>query len=111
MLPVHFGLGEATVVDEVRIHWPIGLVQTITDIAGSQILPVTEPLLSLSIAREGEGIVLRWPAVRQFLLESSNLVDEPWSEVTDVPGQTGGQKILPLTVTGGARFFRLRYLR
>lgn len=29
MLPVHFGLGHATEVDSIEIHWPSGLVQRV----------------------------------------------------------------------------------
>jgi subtilisin family serine protease len=32
-LPLHFGLGDATVVDELRVRWPSGLVETFSDLA------------------------------------------------------------------------------
>jgi hypothetical protein len=38
----HFGLGAETVVDELRIEWPSGQVQIFTNIAGDQVLAVTE---------------------------------------------------------------------
>lgn len=40
----HFGLGDAAKAEEVRIEWPSGNVQTLTDVAVDQILTVTEPL-------------------------------------------------------------------
>ena len=43
MLPVHFGLGEASKVDYIEIRWPSGIVQTLSDIAANQRLTVTEP--------------------------------------------------------------------
>ena len=43
MLPVHFGLGQAAVVDEVRVRWPSGTVQTLRDVAANQALTATEP--------------------------------------------------------------------
>ena len=43
MLPVHFGLGTASSVDELTIRWPSGTVQTLEDIAPNQTLTVTEP--------------------------------------------------------------------
>ena len=43
MLPVHFGLGSATVVDEITVRWPSGAVQTLRDVAPNQTLTVTEP--------------------------------------------------------------------
>ncbi|MCK6500948.1 MAG: VCBS repeat-containing protein, partial [Nitrospira sp.] len=41
----NFGLGDATQADEVRIQWPSGNVQILTDVAANQILTVTEPTL------------------------------------------------------------------
>ena len=43
MLPAHFGLGTAGVVDEIRIQWPGGAVQTLHDVAPNQVLTVVEP--------------------------------------------------------------------
>ena len=47
--PLHFGLGEATIVDEIEVHWPIsGQVQTLTNVASNQILTITaEPYVYL----------------------------------------------------------------
>jgi len=42
-LRAHFGLGDATSVDTLRIEWPSGIVQELTDVAPNQILTVTEP--------------------------------------------------------------------
>jgi hypothetical protein len=41
-LVVHFGLGEATTADLVRIEWPSGNVQELTDVQADQALKVTE---------------------------------------------------------------------
>ena len=38
----HFGLGDATNIDNVRIEWPSGIVQTMTNLAAKQILTVVE---------------------------------------------------------------------
>ena len=38
----HFGLGDATNVDTLRIEWPSGIVQTFSNVAPKQILPVVE---------------------------------------------------------------------
>ena len=40
--PVHFGLGEAKVADEVEIHWPSGTLQKLTRVAADQVLLVKE---------------------------------------------------------------------
>jgi hypothetical protein len=39
----HFGLGDATNADIVRIEWPSGLVQEFQNVAAKQILTYTEP--------------------------------------------------------------------
>ncbi len=40
---VHFGLGEATVVPELEIHWPSRKTQKLTNVKADQILTVHEP--------------------------------------------------------------------
>ncbi len=40
---VHFGLGPASVVRELRIDWPSGAVQTLREVAADQVLTVREP--------------------------------------------------------------------
>ena len=46
---IHFGLGRNKVVDELRIEWPSGIVQVLTDIPANQLVHVYEPV-SPSIA-------------------------------------------------------------
>ncbi len=41
-LDIHFGLGDATVIDSMVIEWPTGISQTMTDIAANQTLEVTD---------------------------------------------------------------------
>jgi enediyne biosynthesis protein E4 len=43
-LTAHFGLGDATIVEIVRIEWPFGVVQQLTDVAARQFLSLVEPL-------------------------------------------------------------------
>ncbi|HEX8712054.1 MAG TPA: CRTAC1 family protein, partial [Terracidiphilus sp.] len=40
---VHFGLGPATVLDKLIVHWPSGAVQTLTDQPVDRVLTVEEP--------------------------------------------------------------------
>jgi hypothetical protein len=42
-LNVEFGLGDAPVIDLLRIEWPSGIVQELRDIATRQFLTLTEP--------------------------------------------------------------------
>ncbi|HEX3472311.1 MAG TPA: CRTAC1 family protein [Silvibacterium sp.] len=46
-LRVHFGLGAATKIDSVEIHWPSGKVETLTNLAADQFYSVLE----------GQGVV------------------------------------------------------
>lgn len=41
-LRIHFGLGSATKIDKVEIHWPSGAVDTVTDLAADQFYSVLE---------------------------------------------------------------------
>lgn len=41
-LNAEFGLGDATVIDSIRIEWPSGIVQILTDVAVDQFLTITE---------------------------------------------------------------------
>jgi enediyne biosynthesis protein E4 len=43
---VHFGLGSETVVREIEIRWPSGVVQKLKDVKADQILQVDEPATS-----------------------------------------------------------------
>ncbi len=43
MLPAHFGLGNAAVVDEIMVRWPSGAQQTLEDVPVNQVLTVVEP--------------------------------------------------------------------
>ncbi|MBN1481953.1 VCBS repeat-containing protein [candidate division KSB1 bacterium] len=48
-LIAHFGLGNATVVSEIRIEWPSGSDQTLFSVGADQLLTVTEGVSSESI--------------------------------------------------------------
>jgi hypothetical protein len=43
LIPVHFGLGNKTVVDRIEIVWPGGRRQVLENIKADQVLHVTEP--------------------------------------------------------------------
>jgi hypothetical protein len=39
---VHFGLGDATRIDKLAIHWPSGKIQELTDLAGDRAVVIDE---------------------------------------------------------------------
>ena len=39
----HFGLGKDGLAAKVEIHWPSGIVQTLTNVKADQIVTVDEP--------------------------------------------------------------------
>ncbi|MBE7504610.1 MAG: VCBS repeat-containing protein, partial [Verrucomicrobiales bacterium] len=43
-LEVHFGLGDATVAEVIRVEWPSGNVQELSDQAVDRVLEISEPL-------------------------------------------------------------------
>jgi hypothetical protein len=54
-LRAHFGLGDATNVDLIRIEWPSGIVQELRNVAVNQILTVTEPPRLEAVGRQPDG--------------------------------------------------------
>lgn len=42
--PVHFGLGADRSAEEIEIHWPSGIVQTLRGVAADRTIEVTEAL-------------------------------------------------------------------
>ncbi|MDZ7332075.1 MAG: FG-GAP-like repeat-containing protein [candidate division KSB1 bacterium] len=48
-LAAHFGLGNATIIDELRVEWPSGNVQTFTNVPTNQFLTINESGTAASI--------------------------------------------------------------
>ena len=72
---VHFGLGSATHVDSVTVHWPSGVVDTIGAEAADQEL----------VVEEGAGVVSRaacWPIWRHNKLVTIRYADNTTFEAT-----------------------------
>lgn len=101
----NFGLGDATVAEVVRIEWPSGTVQELTDIRADQILEIVEsPGLTLEFPNR-----ISWSAsASDFSLESAASVNGPWSEAAETVETNGGRKSIAIQPDGGARFYRLK---
>jgi len=46
-LNVHFGLGDAAIIDSIRVEWPSGMVQVLTDVDVNQFLTIEEACCGL----------------------------------------------------------------
>ena len=73
-LRVHFGLGDATTIDSLKIEWPSGVVQVLTNVAVDQFLTVTEDLTTFPPA----------PPADQAAKSGNNSVDLSWTANTEV---------------------------
>jgi hypothetical protein len=109
-LRVHFGLGDATKVDLVRVEWPSGTVKEWRNVAANQILTLTEPPALLADRDEfGEfRLNLKGGRGRLYAVDySTNLIH--WTELTDF---TATDIITPIVDPGASsvssRFYRAR---
>jgi hypothetical protein len=100
----HFGLGDATKVDLLRIQWPSGIVQELRDVAVGQYLTVTEPA-RLAMARPAELGIQCWLGMQFRVEASSDLVN--WTPLTTVTNVTG----TPVYTDPGAASQRQRFYR
>jgi hypothetical protein len=116
-LDAHFGLGDATNIDLVRIEWPSGIVQTLTNVAPRQHLTVTEhqeippPKLTFTgagISPDGQLslAVSGSPGALLMFEASSNLHD--WTKIGVRSNATGSVQFLdPKSVNFNRRFYRV----
>ena len=96
----------------VRIEWPSGTVQELSNVASKQFLTVTEPpRLRIEFSPFNE-VILKWPAAAVgFVLQSSPSLNPPvWTDVTDGPITPDGADLRydGPEANENARFFRLK---
>lgn len=88
-LRVHFGLGDATQADEVRIEWPSGQITELKNIPAKQFLTITEPggqpRLNVTRANGKVEFSLSGDAGQTYAIEASSDL-RTWSEVTRLTG-------------------------
>jgi hypothetical protein len=116
-LTAHFGLGAATNVEVVRIEWPSGVVQTLTNVASRQILTVEEHQVGTTnspnittISRATDGSVNLSVSGDRGLLYvfegSTNLLNWTWLGVRS--NATGAVQFTDFGATNYAsRFYRV----
>jgi hypothetical protein len=106
-----FGLGDATMIDSIRVDWPSGIVQELLDVAADQTLTITEPAtLEPHVARANGGVELRVKSWKGFVYDieaSSDLTS--WSRLTTLTNETGVLFFAdPPADSDATRFYRLR---
>jgi hypothetical protein len=111
-LRAQFGLGDATNVDIVRVEWPSGAVQELTNIAPKQFLTVREPSrLEAQSMGEGAGFSLSLEGGRGLAYSIESSLDcANWTPVVSLTNQTGIVTWTNQAVVDPARFFRAREL-
>ena len=111
----HFGLGDATNVDLLKIEWPIGVVQELTNVVANQILAVTEHQAeattapNLTVSRPAAG-PLKLTATGQTNLRyafeaSTNLVQ--WTKIAVRTNLTGTVDFTPAASSLPRQFYRV----
>jgi hypothetical protein len=86
ILVAHFGLGDAAVVDTLRIEWSSGIVQELRDVPARQTLTVTEPP-RLEMLQAGVLKVRCWKG-QEFSIESSTDLRQ-WQTLSTLTNLTG----------------------
>jgi len=115
-LRANFGFGDATNVDLVRIEWPSGIVQTLTNVASKQFLTVVEhqeggavPPVFTSVSRSANGAVdlsVAGDAGLRYLFEAStNLMNWTWLGVRT--NLTGTIQFTDMVTNFPKRFYRV----
>jgi hypothetical protein len=114
-LTAHFGLGDATNVDTVRVEWPSGGAQEIHRVGANQSLEIFEPptLYAAGLGADGFHLqVVTSRALTDHRVESSpNLKD--WTEVTTLNSQALGQRVPVVDTNAPGRdvtFYRVVWL-
>jgi hypothetical protein len=79
--PLHFGLGTATSVDEIRVRWPSGIIQTLSGAKIDRVIEIAEPaecMVATDYPEPGQSI-LECPAPAKVKQEvrSARFPDQP----------------------------------
>ena len=102
-LTAHFGLGDATIIETLRIEWPSGIVQELHDVAAKQSLTVTEPV-RLQATGSGAFQFKSWTGMRFTVETSTNLMD--W---TALASMTNAASTVPFNDPAAANFAQRFY--
>jgi len=89
-LRAEFGLGDATNVDIVRIEWPSGIVQELTNVTPKQFLTILEPSkLNLQYQSKGDQLILTLQGGRGLAYSIESSLDfTNWTAMAVLTNQT-----------------------
>ena len=106
-LIVHFGLGNATNAQTVRIEWPSGIVQTMTNLTAKQFLTVTEPpLLQAGLTNGSFQLLLTDSIGSSSGIEASTDL-AGWTSLGNVTNTTRTVRFAdPAAINENYRFYR-----
>ena len=114
-LIAHFGLGDATKVDTLRIEWPSGIVQEIANVLANQVLSVTEhqegattaPSLAMSNLTDGAvQLTATGQADLRYVFEASTDLAQ-WTKLAVRTNLTGTVSYTPPISAAAQRFYRV----
>jgi len=104
-LRAHFGLGNATNVEVLRIEWPSGIVQELRDVPAKQTLTVTEPV-RLRATGLGQLQFKSWESQAFTIKASADLT--AWNAIATVTNVTGTVEFTdPGAALVSTRFYRV----
>ncbi len=97
-LTTHFGLGQNTVVDEIQIRWPSGIITTMNDVPANTTVTVVESVTTeVSDAQDRALRVYPNPTEEVLYIDLPTALGQRTVSVLDV---TGKQVIAPVLWTG-----------
>jgi hypothetical protein len=106
----HFGLGDATLVDLVRIEWPSGAVQELRQVKADEVLMVVEPpkLESAGLGPTSYQLNVIGITGSNYVIETSADLDS-WARLASITNSSRKTLFGDATVPqGGRRFYRAR---
>jgi hypothetical protein len=108
-LIAHFGLGETTTIDSLRVEWPSGTVQELRDVTANQLLTITEPPRLIAVKTNGAPeFTLKGGRGFNYRIDvSSNLTT--WSSLgtVTITNRNGTAPVLDPNALGATgRFYR-----
>ena len=96
---------------DLNRFWTIQMFPSDTDVWSMQITELlTTPQATLTIKPVGTNVMISWPILAGFQLQSATNLASPilWSNVTQAPQTNGSQASLTLPASIGRQFFRLK---